>query len=48
VKTLIDQFTDIPGSLPLQIQVCKELIEWAVQEKRIFLRQSLETRLASL
>ncbi|RKO92793.1 hypothetical protein BDK51DRAFT_36147 [Blyttiomyces helicus] len=48
VRTLIDQFSDIPGALPLQVEVCKELIEWAVAEKRIFLRQSLETRLVAL
>ena len=48
VKTLIDQFTDIPNSLSLQIQICKAAIDWAVNEKRIFLRQALETRLASL
>lgn len=48
VKTLIDLFSDIPDSLPLQIEVCKENIEWSVAEKRIYLRQSLETRLVAL
>ncbi|KAJ3052733.1 26S proteasome regulatory subunit rpn6 [Rhizophlyctis rosea] len=48
VRTLLDQFVDIPNSLPLQVEVCKESIEWAVQEKRVFLRQSLETRLVAL
>lgn len=48
VKTLIDAFSDIPDSLSLQVKVCKESIDWAMQEKRIFLRQSLETRLCSL
>ncbi|RUP43104.1 hypothetical protein BC936DRAFT_137593 [Jimgerdemannia flammicorona] len=48
VKTLIDLFSDIPDSLPLQIEVCKDNIEWSVQEKRIYLRQSLETRLVAL
>jgi 26S proteasome regulatory subunit N6 len=45
---LIDSFNEIPGALSLQVNVCKEAIDWAVQEKRIFLRQSLETRLCSL
>ncbi|KAH9244039.1 hypothetical protein BASA81_018595 [Batrachochytrium salamandrivorans] len=48
VRTLIDQFSEIPNSLPLQVEVCKETIQWAVTEKRIFLRQSLETRLCGL
>ncbi|KNE63977.1 hypothetical protein AMAG_09039 [Allomyces macrogynus ATCC 38327] len=48
VRTLIDYFSDIPDSLALQVQVCKEAIDWAAEEKRIFLRQSLETRLAAM
>ncbi|KAI8808045.1 hypothetical protein BJ742DRAFT_756981 [Cladochytrium replicatum] len=48
VRTLIDLFSDIPDSLSLQVEVCKETIDWAVAEKRLFLRQSLETRLAAL
>ncbi|ORY96120.1 hypothetical protein BCR43DRAFT_557139 [Syncephalastrum racemosum] len=48
IRTLIDFFSDIPNCLPLQIDVCKENIEWSIQEKRIFLKQSLETRLVAL
>ncbi|KAJ3293555.1 26S proteasome regulatory subunit rpn6 [Borealophlyctis nickersoniae] len=48
VRALIDYFSDIPNSIPLQVEVCKESIEWAVAEKRVFLRQSLETRLVAL
>ncbi|KAJ3233535.1 26S proteasome regulatory subunit rpn6 [Chytriomyces hyalinus] len=48
VRNLIDQFSSIPGALDTQVTVCKEFIEWAVTEKRIYLKQSLETRLASL
>ncbi|KAJ3021091.1 UNVERIFIED_CONTAM: 26S proteasome regulatory subunit rpn6 [Siphonaria sp. JEL0065] len=48
VKTLIDHFSSIPGALDTQVKVCKEFIDWAVAEKRIYLKQSLETRLASL
>jgi 26S proteasome regulatory subunit N6 len=48
VRTLIDYLGEIPNSLPLQVQVCKETIEWATQEKRIFLRQALETRLVAM
>lgn len=48
VRSLIDMFNEIPGCLPLQIQVCKENIDWANEDKRIFLKQSLETRLVAL
>jgi 26S proteasome regulatory subunit N6 len=48
VRTLLDFFTDIPGSGTVQIEVTKENIEWAKSEKRIFLKQNLETRLVSL
>lgn len=48
VRTLLDLFTDIPGSGTVQIEVTKENIEWAKSEKRIFLKQNLETRLVSL
>lgn len=47
-RVLIDIFDEIPHSLDAQISVVKETIEWAIQEKRFFLRQALETKLASL
>ncbi|KAI8981667.1 PCI domain-containing protein [Mycotypha africana] len=47
-RTLIDYFSDIPNCLPLQIEVCKENIEWCIEEKRMFLKQALETRLVAL
>lgn len=31
-----------------QVQLCKECIEWAKEERRTFLRQSLEARLIAL
>ncbi|SPO25429.1 probable 26S proteasome non-atpase regulatory subunit Rpn6 [Ustilago trichophora] len=48
VRTLIDYFHDIPGSQQTQIQVAKENAEWAKSEKRIFLKQNLETKLIGL
>lgn len=48
VRTLLDYFSDIPGSGTIQIEVTKENIGWAKSEKRIFLKQNLETRLVSL
>ncbi|GAA5810224.1 hypothetical protein MFLAVUS_003643 [Mucor flavus] len=47
-RSLIDYFGAIPNCLPLQIELCKENIEWCVQEKRLFLKQALETRLVAL
>ena len=48
LKLLISNFAEIPDSSELQILVCKEAVEWAVKEKRIFLGQALETRLCGL
>jgi 26S proteasome regulatory subunit N6 len=47
-KVLIDLFDEIPHSLDAQIGVVKDTIEWAITEKRFFLRQALETKLAAL
>ncbi|OLL23976.1 putative 26S proteasome regulatory subunit rpn6 [Neolecta irregularis DAH-3] len=48
VRNLIDLFSTLPETLPTQIEVTKDCIEWAINLKRIFLKQSLETRLVSL
>lgn len=48
VRTLIDYFDAIPGAQQTQIQVAKENAEWAKSEKRIFLKQNLETKLIGL
>jgi len=48
VRTLIDLVSEIPNTGSLQIELCKESIEWAKETKRSFLRQRIETRLASL
>ncbi|KAL9933683.1 hypothetical protein V8E36_007341 [Tilletia maclaganii] len=48
IRTLIDYFSDVPNSKQLQIDVTKENVAWAKGEKRIFLKQSLETRLIGL
>lgn len=48
VRQLLDLFHGIPDSLEPQISVTKSCIEWAVSERRGFLRQNLETRLVTL
>ncbi|CEI87073.1 Putative 26S proteasome regulatory subunit N6 [Rhizopus microsporus] len=48
IRTLVNYFSDIPNCLPLQIEICKENIDWCIQEKRLFLKQALETRLVAL
>uniref|UniRef100_A0A7S0WQH3 PCI domain-containing protein n=1 Tax=Chlamydomonas leiostraca TaxID=1034604 RepID=A0A7S0WQH3_9CHLO len=48
VRGIIDSIAKIPGSTQLQVDVCKEQVEWAKTEKRTFLRQRIELRLASL
>ena len=48
VRQLLDLFTAIPNTTDLQISTTKACIDWAISERRSFLRQSLETRLVSL
>jgi hypothetical protein len=48
VRTLLDFFATIPDSQEIQSDVLLDNIEWAKREKRIFLKQSLETRLIAL
>ncbi|SCZ93789.1 BZ3500_MvSof-1268-A1-R1_Chr6-3g08885 [Microbotryum saponariae] len=48
VRTLLDQLSAIPNSSALQIKVTQENVDWAKSEKRIFLKQNLETRLIAL
>ncbi|XP_076329362.1 26S proteasome non-ATPase regulatory subunit 11-like [Tachypleus tridentatus] len=48
VRALVDMFLDMEAATGFEVELCKECIEWAKQEKRIFLRQSLEARLIAL
>lgn len=48
MRTLIDLFSAIPDTTQTQIEVTKDCIDWAVTEKRTFMRLSLQTRLVAL
>ncbi|GAA5964400.1 hypothetical protein JCM3765_006404 [Sporobolomyces pararoseus] len=48
IRTLLDYFSSIPTSTPIQISATLESAEWAKSDKRIFLKQNLETRLVGL
>lgn len=45
---MIDLFSTVPNSIDIQIDTIKDCIDWAISEKRNFLRQGLQTRLISL
>jgi len=48
IRGLIDHLSYIEGTRALQISMCTSFIEWSKEGKRNFLRQRIETRLASL
>lgn len=48
IKTVFDQLALIPDTEDEQIKLCEEYIEYFKQEKRTFLRQRFQTKLAHL
>lgn len=48
VRSIVDAVAKIPGTSDLQISLCKEIVQWTRSEKRTFLRQRIEARLAAL
>eukprot|EP00004_Rigifila_ramosa_P005586 TRINITY_DN1614_c0_g1_i1.p1 TRINITY_DN1614_c0_g1~~TRINITY_DN1614_c0_g1_i1.p1 ORF type:complete len:432 (-),score=124.58 TRINITY_DN1614_c0_g1_i1:50-1324(-) len=48
VRNIIEMVAKIPNTLAVQIQLCRDCIEWTNSEKRTFLRQRIETKLAAL
>lgn len=48
VRTVVDTIAKVPNSTAVQLEVCKEQVQWAQTEKRTFLRQRIEVRLATL
>ncbi|KAL9331111.1 hypothetical protein ACSQ67_000721 [Phaseolus vulgaris] len=48
VWDVIDSLGKMPGTSDLQIELCRETVQWARAERRTFLRRRLEARLAAL
>ncbi|KAE8410387.1 hypothetical protein BDV36DRAFT_289638 [Aspergillus pseudocaelatus] len=48
VRQLLDLFSEIPNTLDIQTAVIKSCIDWAIAERRSFLRQNLQTRLVAI
>lgn len=48
VRGLLDAVSKAENAAELQVVLCKETIQWCREEKRTFLRQRVEGRLASL
>ncbi|KAJ3681512.1 hypothetical protein LUZ60_016001 [Juncus effusus] len=48
VRLILDSVSKIPNTSELQISLCKDLVQWTRIEKRTFLRQRVEARLAAL
>ncbi|KAE8390342.1 hypothetical protein BDV23DRAFT_172490 [Aspergillus alliaceus] len=48
VRQLLDLFSEIPNTLDIQIAVIQSCIDWAIAERRSFLRQNLQTRLVAI
>jgi 26S proteasome regulatory subunit N6 len=48
IKSAFDALIKIPGSLDDGLEICKDIIQWCVDEKRTFLKLRMEIRLANL
>ncbi|KMT11728.1 hypothetical protein BVRB_5g105640 [Beta vulgaris subsp. vulgaris] len=48
VRGIIDAVAKVPNTADLQISLCKEMVQWTHAEKRTFLRQRVQARLAAL
>ncbi len=48
VRTLIEITAEIPNTQAIQIELCKDSIQWSRDTQRNFLRHRIEARLAAL
>lgn len=45
---MLDLFSEIPNTLDIQSAVIKSCIDWAIEDRRSFLRQNLQVRLVAI
>lgn len=48
VRNILGIVASVPDSLDMQVTLCRDIVEWCIAEKRTFLRQRIEAKLASL
>eukprot|EP01038_Epipyxis_sp_PR26KG_P005073 gene5073-7079_t len=48
VRNILNIVATIPDSIEIQVRLCKDVVEWCKAEKRTFLRQRIEAKLATL
>lgn len=48
VRGLVDLFLDMNADTGKEVELCQDCVDWATNEKRVFLRQALEARLIAL
>jgi 26S proteasome regulatory subunit N6 len=48
VRSILDIVSKVPDSLDIQVSLCRDIISWCVKERRTFLKQRIEARLAQL
>lgn len=44
VRNILGIVASVPDSLVIQVELCKDVVEWCKQEKRTFLRQRIEAK----
>lgn len=48
IKSFVDYIAKVPNSQTLQIELSELLVEWCVKEKRTYLKNRIELKLAGL
>lgn len=48
VRTIIEIVSAVPDAIQVQIGLCRQVVSWCTAEKRTFLRQRIQSKLAAL
>jgi len=48
VRTVIEIVSAVEGALEVQISLCRQVVAWCTEQKRSFLRQRIQSKLAAL